>query len=400
VDFDISKEKKMISKLLFVHGTGVRKRSYELTAARISSQLERIAPNVTLEPCLWGDTHGATLGLDGASIPRFEGATAPLPSGDQDVALWELLERDPLFEIRELAATRMPDLVPPAEQVRKREFAAKVSALNEDAAIVRLIEGRRLSIEWKRATEMVARSHELAVAIAAASRIGAAMHTAVARAIVAAMLKSLMVENRPTLSRKLRDQIVQQAINSLGGGELGLHDWISSRLVGFAERWVTTKLQRNRDAVFNGAYPFAGDILRYQVRGDQIRRFIEKRIQNCGDEVAIIAHSLGGIACVDLLIERSLPQVKLLVTIGSQAAFLYEIGALASLPFPEPLPDHFPRHWLNFFDRNDLLSYYAANVFKGRAHDLEVTSGQPFPHSHSAYWEEDSLWDRLKPWLQ
>ena len=36
---------------------------------------------------------------------------------------------------------------------------------------------------------------------------------------------------------------------------------------------------------------------------------------------------------------ESVPQVKQLITVGSQASFLYEIGALVSLEYPNPLPD-------------------------------------------------------------
>ena len=75
-------------------------------------------------------------------------------------------------------------------------------------------------------------------------------------------------------------------------------------------------------------------------------------------------HSLGGVACVDLLVEAALPQVELLVTVGSQAPFFYEIDALQSLRFGVPLPEHFPR-WLNVYDLRDFLSYVAAGVFAG-----------------------------------
>jgi hypothetical protein len=100
-----------------------------------------------------------------------------------------------------------------------------------------------------------------------------------------------------------------------------------------------------------------------------------------------------------LLIERPLPQVKLLVTAGSQAPFLYEIGALCSLPFGKPLPPTFPA-WVNFYDCNDLLSYRAAPVFTGRARDHELKSEQPFPQSHGAYWDDTLLWERIAPHLR
>jgi hypothetical protein len=44
------------------------------------------------------------------------------------------------------------------------------------------------------------------------------------------------------------------------------------------------------------------------------------------------------------------------VTLGSQSPFLYEIGALWSLPYGKGLPESFPR-WLSVYDLADLLSY-------------------------------------------
>jgi hypothetical protein len=79
--------------------------------------------------------------------------------------------------------------------------------------------------------------------------------------------------------------------------------------------------------------------------------------------VGVFAHELGGIACVDLLAMRPLPQVKGLVTVGSQAPYLHEIGALRGIrPGTTMLPPHFPR-WLNVYDPYDFLSYVAEGVF-------------------------------------
>ena len=86
----------------------------------------------------------------------------------------------------------------------------------------------------------------------------------------------------------------------------------------------------------------------YLARGDAIRDFIAARIEAVPGPVLLVAHSLGGIACVDLLARKDLPKVKLLVTVGSQAYFLYEINALPSRKWGEKLPCHFPS-WLNIY---------------------------------------------------
>ena len=86
--------------------------------------------------------------------------------------------------------------------------------------------------------------------------------------------------------------------------------------------------------------------------------------------------------------------MRLLVTVGSQAPFLYEIGALWSLTHDDPLPAHLPP-WLNIYDTRDLLSYVGGRLFPGRVEDVEVNNGQPFPQSHSAYWTNPKVWDAI-----
>ena len=149
--------------------------------------------------------------------------------------------------------------------------------------------------------------------------------------------------------------------------------------------------------------PAAGDIMRYQARGSGIRCYIRRVVADAvaGDSdrsVTLLAHSLGGIACVDALIEEPIPCVDRLVTVGSQAPFFYEIDALASLSYGEPLPDHFPA-WLNIYDDRDFLSYIGEGLFPGRVMDQRVDNGQPFPQAHSAYWRNDAVWQHIGGFL-
>ena len=156
-------------------------------------------------------------------------------------------------------------------------------------------------------------------------------------------------------------------------------------------------MKRMRGAISDQAYPAAGDILLYQARNDSIRGFIRNEIKQATPPVVLLAHSLGGIACVDLLIKEPIPQVEMLITVGSQAPFFYEIDVLAGLRFGEPLPAHFPRRWLNIYDPRDFLSYVARSVFTGEVQieDIEVDNGHPFPHSHSAYWANRAVWEEI-----
>jgi len=156
------------------------------------------------------------------------------------------------------------------------------------------------------------------------------------------------------------------------------------------KRTVTPLLRHYRAGLSVGAALPVGDILLYQSRGNEIRDFIRRKIEAAEPPVAVVAHSLGGIACVDLLALPNPPTVSHLVTAGSQAPLLFELGALLSLK-PDPtqappyrLPSGFPQ-WLNIYDRNDFLSYIGEPLLVG-IKDEEFESGQPFPDSHSAYF--------------
>jgi hypothetical protein len=386
----------MALTVLYVHGTGVRKASYEFSAARIAEGIRSVAPAAQLESCLWGDEYGARLGLDGASIPEFSKIAPAAPDEGQIVALWELLARDPFFELRELTAAGPKGLEPPDEKKRKAELSDRLLALDADVALIESLQGRVLSVQWKEAVAALAASDALKAALAAAPRVDSMLRLAVARSLVASLQQRLADDNMSPIPKVARDALVETCRNRLGGGELGgVTDWFAQKLLGFGLRWATAKARRKRDALFSSVSPTAGDVVLYQARGADIRAFIARRIEECGGEVVVLAHSLGGIACVDLLIERTMPQVKMLVTAGSQAPFMYEIGALCSLPFGQPLPVHFPSRWVNFYDCDDLLSYAASKVFPGRAIDHEIRSGQPFPQSHSAYWDAPDLWAAL-----
>jgi hypothetical protein len=389
-----------MGSVLFVHGTGVREDGYRATVARITRGLQALQPGVQVQPCLWGPHEGATLAHDGRSIPDFEGVPPTEANAEAQRLLWELLAMDCTYELRELAAR-------PATGAGRVDAAvdgwpAQVAALGSDAALQDLLPPEVPRPLWEQAVAVVAAAPALLGAARAARRVDTALREAAARACVAGLLAGLRAIEAPPLSDDERDALVRQGVDQLGGREAGaVWDWVGGKLKGAASRWATAKLVRQRDVLSNAAYPAAGDILRYQARGGPIREFIAQRIQACpGDEVTVIAHSLGGIACVDLLALAPLPKVKQLVTVGSQSPLLYELGALTSLAPNDPLPAHFPPRWVNVYDRHDLLSYLAAPVF-GRGNpartivDMEVKSGQPFPDAHSAYWGSPDFWPRL-----
>lgn len=386
-------------KVLFVHGTGVRHASYQVSVARIVSGLDGLRAGASVETCLWGDVLGARLGLDGKSIPKYQQPPAKPLTKDQTAALWDLLARDPLFELRELAAA--PDTVAPSSAKKvKVHMRTVLTGFRQDGALIHKLQAYATVTTWDAAVAGVVLSQVLEDAFAVTNHPYAPLRAACAHALVASLQRELTSANLPSLPMDVRDGVVDYCVDKLGGRDMGgLMDWFSDRLEGLGVRWANAKAQRNRDALFSNVTPMAGDVMLYQARGQGIRDFIEKRIIECGDDVVVLAHSLGGIACVELLIDKPLPQVKALITVGSQAPYLYEINALGKLPLGAPLPEHFPNIWLNFYDCNDLLSYRASDVFTGRAEDIELDSGLPFPDSHSGYWDAPEFWKRLSPVL-
>ncbi|MEJ8641775.1 hypothetical protein WKI68_10425 [Streptomyces sp. MS1.HAVA.3] len=225
--------------------------------------------------------------------------------------------------------------------------------------------------------------------------------TALARSVTAAALAAAGAEADCTGAE--RDRLVELLTTRLGG-DARVPGARAAAVLGRLALRVTTQplLNARRGSLTVGATPALGDILRYQARGHELREFLHARIAAEPGPTVLIGHSLGGIALVDLLALAAargepVPGTRLLVTVGSQAPFLYELGALTALEPGAKLPYGFPR-WLNVYDRQDVLAYLAGPVFPGdpRVTDHEVRSRQPFPACHSAYWKQDSLYERIE----
>jgi len=136
------------------------------------------------------------------------------------------------------------------------------------------------------------------------------------------------------------------------------------------------------------------DVLKYQQDGTALREYIADSIASCeSDSVALIGHSLGGIACFELLVEKDLSKVETLITIGSQAPYLYELDVLDSIRLGQELPAHFPA-WFNVYDPADVLSNCASALF-AVASDIEVDNRRTFPGAHTAYFSNNQMWDQL-----
>jgi hypothetical protein len=400
-------------RVLFVHGTGVRRDRHDELFGRVRRRLLERFPDASVTSCFWGEQFGVTLAAGGRSVPGRrgtravgDGAAAP---PEQEAAEWALLLADPLCELRVLADTEgatdggfgLPGVRSAGSEVL--DLLAKFPAdWDEGDELGGLLRGTDLARHYPDALETVRASDEATRAAAQAFEEPAAREVAVAaaRALVAEALARAGADAECTGAE--RDRMVEVITARLGGDAR----WPGGRaaaLLGKLALRVTTQPALNlwRGPITEGATPFLGDILRYQARGQALRDHLHHTITAGDGPTVLIGHSLGGVALVDLLAQRAargepLRGPRLVVTVGSQAPFLHELGALAGLEPGDPLPDGFPR-WLNIYDRQDMLAFLAEPVFPDdpRVTDHEVSSRQPFPPCHSAYWKVGGVYDGI-----
>jgi len=391
-----------VSTVVFVHGTGVRKDAYRESFERVSAALAKL-DGVSVGTCYWGHL-GSELHAGGASIPEYDrtraledGEAATATDEEYSIALWGILYEDPLYELRVLAVRgqaayeRAPGLLPPGDEIARRGMRFEVTP-----KLRLLLASGGIDREFDAARTAVTGSAAYRIALEGAPPALADYRAAVARALIAeAAARVARNDAAPPIAHDagLRDETERLLIEALGGLERSIGGWVKQQLGGLVLRIATCKGMRQRGALSDASSPFAGDILLYQARGQEIRKFIREQLTNAAPPRVLLAHSLGGIACVDLLVAEAL-DVKLLITVGSQAPFLYEINALQSLPYGQPLPPHFPR-WLNIYDLRDFLSYKGAAIFPGRVKDVKVDNKEPFHWSHSAYWSNDNVWKAI-----
>lgn len=399
-----------MTTVIFVHGTGGRKAAYRLTFEKIEEILNQQRPDLKLVPCLWGEEHGTKLKAGGASIPDYgsTGGGAELNNQeDNPILLWEQLYKDPLYEIRLLSLrpmsrqTAVPGRATPSQELRNR-----VNQLTASETLRTQLKEARIAGVFDPAHQAITKSKAYGRLLDTASRPLEQDYVAIARAIVAKVIELCdreYIDPPIHLNTDLRDRTVDMINRELTQGteSRGVIDWVKNNMLGGLKELGNKHLQRQRGALTDAAYPFSGDILFYQAKGKKIRDFIQEQVEQVESPVVLLAHSLGGIACVDLLVEQKLPQVELLITVGSQAPFLYEIDALQSLSYGETLPDHFPK-WVNVYDLRDVLSYVGdrPGLFPGKIKDVKVDNKQPFPESHGAYWYNSDTWEAILPELE
>jgi len=159
---------------------------------------------------------------------------------------------------------------------------------------------------------------------------------------------------------------------------------------------------------------FFGDVFVYlDTRGDranpgQILQVIRNAIRQAtarkpGEPLIVIAHSLGGVICFDLL-SFYCPEVAvdLFVTVGSQVSQFEEIKrfktsdpAIPSARRPRAAAPGNISHWVNVFDEVDIFAYACDKVFD-RVIDFRYDTRTYTIKAHGAYLEQDRFYSRLR----
>jgi hypothetical protein len=374
--------------VVFVHGTGVRQSDFDASFDLIKSKV-KTHWNLDASSCYWGGELGATLLKQGASIPDYDRTRDK--SRSDDLTAWELLYRDPLFEIRSQALAMDVDPDPLGmKAARADEVKAKLKKHQNGANLEKQVAGAGFTAIWQTAIDQLFATPGFSEFVNDAGE-NSDYQQGVARALTALATTLATAAGVPAPSGKVRDALVEDVVVRLGGKHLAVGGWAIKQLWPLAQWLGQPYVEKKRGGISDDALPKLGDILVYQLRGKKISDFIKKNVEAREEPVIIVAHSLGGIACLEMMIEAPPPNVKALVTVGSQGPLLYELDCLRSLQGGKKFPDAFVP-WVNVYDKADFLSYIGAKLLPGAVVDIEVENGQPFPEAHSAYWQNDDMW--------
>ncbi|MFF7334967.1 hypothetical protein [Streptomyces sp. NPDC008150] len=387
----------MYRSVVFVHGTGVRGAKFAATLEKIRKGFaEGGAPQLDVQGCYWADSHGARLRLGGASVPGYArtGGGQRETAADREADRWAVLYADPWHELRLLRLGAEAD---PAEE---DAFVVQAEDYRPSPQTAELLRAAGLEEFFAQALAALRRGTELTAAATTVGPGGFAHRSAVARGLVAFTVTTARRQDGPDTPAEKRDTLLSFVRGDLDAQDKGGASALLAVTREIASPLATWYGRRNRGEVDDMGTPLAGDILRYQVHGAALRDQIADAVARApGGAVTLLGHSLGGVACLETMVEHGPGKVDQLITVGSQGPYLHEIDALATLPFGRKLPDAFPARWLNVYDPNDFLSYAAEGVFTDRVQDLRVEGGEPFLESHSAYWVSRTFWKAVIQWI-
>ena len=91
--------------LLFIHGTGTRRASYDETLAVVQRRVGIHLDGYQVKECYWGEPYGSTSWLN--SVPRCP--TQQEIEQAEQIKLWQRLLEDPFYQLRLMEAITGPD---------------------------------------------------------------------------------------------------------------------------------------------------------------------------------------------------------------------------------------------------------------------------------------------------
>jgi hypothetical protein len=204
-------------------------------------------------------------------------------------------------------------------------------------------------------------------------------------------------------------------LDSYGSGEVwGRFAEGVDRINSLASRMASRGLLAvTRSGVQRKMTQFLGDIFVYLnngMRGEKIRDIVASAIlagaasRAHDNPLIIIAHSMGGNICYDLLSSRLAEiEVDVFVTVGSQVGFFEELKLFSlsdelvhsGAEVDKVTPPATIHNWLNVLDVADPLAFAVEPIFGPPATDFAYNTGAGLLASHSAYWIRPSFHARL-----
>jgi hypothetical protein len=354
----------VIGTVLGVHGVGVRGPNATMMPTRLTEAVAALSSGTATAFLDWGETCGAEPRAGGASLPMDEPLTGA----------WSL-DYDPLMELRLLATIgggRNGDS--PA----RHTLVSRAYDLDTDREVLAVAAAAGLADVLSGAVTVVLDAIPTRAALTNAELLGGELRVALAWAIVATAMARAGAPGMPLPLDGDQVRAVADVLSDRLGGAPGIGPPAAMTSPG---GWTA----RRRADLAGGVTRCAGDVARYLTNGAPLRAAIRESIEMAVPPVVVVAHSLGGVACVELLAGEDPPPVRTLITVGSPLPYLYEIDALPALGHGVTLPADFPR-WLNVLDPRDLFAFAAGTLFAGHATDHVVDNGAPFPRAHSAYF--------------
>lgn len=370
--------------------------------------MHRIRPGYRVDPCLWGETEGTSLLAAGESIPKLRGHQSDTlgasateggdlrEPGDIKAAVWTILETDPLAELDELAKSS-GRLLFNSSSVADEVAVAFRAAVSGDARVAAALEHAGLEHVAAPSLETLLGAPVFQQLSSNPSIDVVDQIAPLARALVAISMNELdeQLGAKASIDGSHRDEVVTALIDVLGGDSRGIGTTVlSSAARLLLNLGILSPLEKHRAALVPKAAPGLGDVLKYLVRGEELRAYLRACIADSHEDVVVMGHSLGGIAAVDLLAKEDIGQVVRLVTVGTQVGMLYELDALPGLRFGQHPPNSFPR-WDNIVDPRDVLAYSSEAVFPEFSTDYYIDNDAPFPRNHSAYFGNLSFYSIL-----